>query len=216
MVTFEGYDRRIDKINACIKEYGLESLENCKAICENAGIDVEAVVLEYNEFLQELLDAYDDAERAYIAKNLLNEGEISEYAANLIIREESLNNQNYNVPYEKQLRYQIRQGGSPVEAENARLLRQVELLKEELEVRGISQKVFSEKTGISYTMLNEILNCKRPVTSDLSLLFESALGINSEMLINMQTRDSLAKSRLEPSMASRLSKIRQACASWLL
>ena len=46
MVTFEGYDRRIDKINACIKEYGLESLENCKAICENAGIDVEAVVRE--------------------------------------------------------------------------------------------------------------------------------------------------------------------------
>ena len=91
-----------------------------------------------------------------------------------------------------------------------------ELLKEELEVRGISQKVFSEKTGISYTMLNEILNCKRPVTSDLSLLFEAALGINSEMLINMQTRHSLAKSRLEPSMASRISKIRQACASWLL
>ena len=91
-----------------------------------------------------------------------------------------------------------------------------ELLKEELEVRGISQKVFSEKTGISYTMLNEILNCKRPVTSDLSLLFESALGINSEMLINMQTRHSLAKSRLEPSMASRISKICQACASWLL
>lgn len=50
----------------------------------------------------------------------------------------------------------------------------------------------------------------------LSLLFESALGINSEMLINMQTRHSLAKSRLEPSMASRISKIRQACASWLL
>ena len=101
---------------------------------QDAGIDVEAVVLEYNEFLQELLDAYDDAERAYIAKNLLNEGEISEYAANLIIREESLNNQNYNVPYEKQLRYQIRQGGSPVEAENARLRRQVELLKEEFKL----------------------------------------------------------------------------------
>ena len=46
MVTFEGYDRRIDKINECINEYGLGSLENCKEICDKAGIDVEAVVKE--------------------------------------------------------------------------------------------------------------------------------------------------------------------------
>lgn len=46
MVTFEGYDRRIEKINECIKEYNLESLDNCKTICDNAGIDVEAIVKE--------------------------------------------------------------------------------------------------------------------------------------------------------------------------
>ena len=33
-----------------------------------------------------------------------------------------------------------------------------DVLKEELESRGISQKYYSELTGVSYTMLNEILN----------------------------------------------------------
>ena len=46
MVTFEGYDRRIDKIMGCIEKYNLESLEHCKEICDNAGIDVEALVKE--------------------------------------------------------------------------------------------------------------------------------------------------------------------------
>ena len=39
-----------------------------------------------------------------------------------------------------------------------------DVLKEELESRGISQKYYSELIGVSYTMLNEILNGKRPVT----------------------------------------------------
>ena len=63
-----------------------------------------------------------------------------------------------------------------------------DVLKEELESRGISQKYYSELTGVSYTMLNEILNGKRPVTTDFALIVEASLGINPEMLINMQTR----------------------------
>ncbi len=46
MVTFEGYDRRIDKINGVLKEYGIKDLDECKSICENAGIDVESIVRE--------------------------------------------------------------------------------------------------------------------------------------------------------------------------
>ena len=44
MVTFEGYERRIDKINACMKKYGIKDLEDAKAICASKGIDVEAIV----------------------------------------------------------------------------------------------------------------------------------------------------------------------------
>ncbi len=67
-----------------------------------------------------------------------------------------------------------------------------DVLKEELESRGISQKKFSTVIGVSYTMLNEILNGKRPVTSDLALIVEAVLSINAELLINMQTRYTLA------------------------
>ena len=44
MVTFEGYERRIEKINACMKKYGIKDLEDAKAICNAKGIDVEAIV----------------------------------------------------------------------------------------------------------------------------------------------------------------------------
>ena len=53
-----------------------------------------------------------------------------------------------------------------------------EVLKEELEARGMSQKKFSELLNVPYTQLNEILNGKRPVTTDFALMMEAALGIN--------------------------------------
>ena len=44
MVTFEGYERRIDKINACMKKYDIKDLEDARVICSSKGIDVEAIV----------------------------------------------------------------------------------------------------------------------------------------------------------------------------
>ncbi len=44
MVKFEGYDRRIEKIEACLNEYGMKSLEEAREICLNAGINVEEIV----------------------------------------------------------------------------------------------------------------------------------------------------------------------------
>ena len=32
MSLFEGYERRVDKINAVLKEYGISSIEECKEI----------------------------------------------------------------------------------------------------------------------------------------------------------------------------------------
>lgn len=46
MVTFEGYDRRIANINKVLHENNLESLEQCRQICLDAGIDVEKIVRE--------------------------------------------------------------------------------------------------------------------------------------------------------------------------
>ena len=65
-------------------------------------------------------------------------------------------------------------------------------------------------------MLNEILNCKRPVTTEFALLVEAALGINPEMLINMQNRYNMAQARMKPTLSARFSEIQKRAASWLL
>lgn len=33
-IRFEGYERRIDKINKALAEYGIASLEEAKAVCD--------------------------------------------------------------------------------------------------------------------------------------------------------------------------------------
>jgi addiction module HigA family antidote len=90
-----------------------------------------------------------------------------------------------------------------------------DVLKEELEARGISQKKFSEVLSIPYTQLNEILNGKRPVTTDFALMMEAALGINPELLINMQMRYNMSVARHKKPLLARLVDIRKACAAIL-
>ena len=46
MALFEGYDRRIDHINAVLKEYGINGIEDAKAICAAKGIDPDATCKE--------------------------------------------------------------------------------------------------------------------------------------------------------------------------
>ena len=43
-IRFEGYERRIDKINAELKVHGLKSLEEAREICLSHGINVEEIV----------------------------------------------------------------------------------------------------------------------------------------------------------------------------
>ena len=88
-----------------------------------------------------------------------------------------------------------------------------DVLKEELEVRGISQKKFAEALSLPYTQLNEILNGKRPVTTDFALMMEAALGINPELLINMQTRYNMSVARQKKPLLERLIDIRKICAA---
>ena len=45
-MLFESYDRRIDKINAVLKEYGIADLEEAKQICLDKGVDAQQIVKE--------------------------------------------------------------------------------------------------------------------------------------------------------------------------
>ncbi len=44
MALFESYERRIEKINAAIKEYGISSVEEAKEICDKAGVNPYDIV----------------------------------------------------------------------------------------------------------------------------------------------------------------------------
>ena len=43
-ITFEGYERRIDKIASELKKYGIKSLEDARDICLKKGVNVEEIV----------------------------------------------------------------------------------------------------------------------------------------------------------------------------
>ena len=44
MIKFEGYERRIDKVNRELAQYGFESLEQAAELCASKGIDVAEIV----------------------------------------------------------------------------------------------------------------------------------------------------------------------------
>lgn len=44
MALFESYERRIDKINGVLAQYGIGSVEECREICKNAGFDPYEIV----------------------------------------------------------------------------------------------------------------------------------------------------------------------------
>ena len=84
-----------------------------------------------------------------------------------------------------------------------------EILKDEIEYRGITQRELAAKMGISYTQLNEVLNGKRPVNTEIALLFEAALGLEPVALVNMQTRYNIQTARKDNNFAKRLEAIRE-------
>ena len=84
-----------------------------------------------------------------------------------------------------------------------------ELLKEEIEYRGISQRRFSAEIEVCYSVLNEILNCKRPVSVELAILIEAALGIEANMLIRMQTDYNMQVARKNSKIMKKISDIRK-------
>lgn len=88
-----------------------------------------------------------------------------------------------------------------------------EILKDEIEYRGISQRKLAEEMGIAYSALNEILNARRPLTEKTALLFEAALGVNAEPLLKLQMKYNILSTKKDASFMQRLSKVRRIAAA---
>lgn len=84
-----------------------------------------------------------------------------------------------------------------------------ELLKDELEYRRISQRSLAKKLGLPYTAFNEILNSKRPVTTDFAMVMEAALGVSAGLLLRMQTDYNLQVAQSDSKLNKRLAEIRK-------
>ncbi len=87
-----------------------------------------------------------------------------------------------------------------------------EVLKDELEYRGISQRGFAKELGISYSAFNEMLNCKRSLSPELAMMMEAALGVDAAPLLAMQNEYDMQVAENDESFMEKLKKIRRIAA----
>lgn len=84
-----------------------------------------------------------------------------------------------------------------------------EVLKDEIEYRKLSQHKLTEQVGISYKVLNDILNCRRPVTTQTAMLFEAALDVPADLLMRLQLKYNMRQAAADPSFMERLEQVRK-------
>ncbi len=90
-----------------------------------------------------------------------------------------------------------------------------ELLKEEIEYRNLSQKRLAADMGVSYTVLNDIVNGKRSVNTKFALLCEAALGIPAHILLGLQAEYDMQTAKRDKSFLEKLSSVRKIVAAVL-
>jgi addiction module HigA family antidote len=87
-----------------------------------------------------------------------------------------------------------------------------EVLKDEIEYRGISQRKLAADMDVPYTQLNEILNGKRPLNTEFALLIEAVLDLPAEPLLKMQARYNMIVTKRNENFNEKLNKIRKTVA----
>jgi addiction module HigA family antidote len=87
-----------------------------------------------------------------------------------------------------------------------------EMIKDEIVARGLTQKDLAKQMGVSYTVFNEILNGKRPVTTEYALLLEAALGTDANIWLGLQADYNMQKMKQDRSFMKRLELIRKIAA----
>jgi plasmid maintenance system antidote protein VapI len=67
--------------------------------------------------------------------------------------------------------------------------------------------------GISYKLLNHILNERRSLTPATAMIFEAVLGIDAGLLMRMQLKYNMRVTRQDKIFLSRLAEIRKTAAA---
>ena len=106
----------------------------------------------------------------------------------------------------------IKEKGIANKMMSSMLIHPGEIIKDEIIARGITQRELAKQMGVSYTVFNEILNAKRPVTTEYELLLEAALGTDANIWLGLQADYNMQKMKGDNSFMKRLEKIRKVAA----
>ena len=84
-----------------------------------------------------------------------------------------------------------------------------EVLKDEIEYRKIPQSRLAKQMGMSYKIMNDILNERRPITIITAMMFEAALDIPADSLLRLQLKYNMQVAQKDNKLLSRLAEIRK-------
>lgn len=96
--------------------------------------------------------------------------------------------------------------------DSSMLIHPGEMIKDEIEYRGITQKALAKEIGVPASVLNEVLNGKRAVTTEYALLLEAALGIDSEIWLKLQMEYNRQQAKMNKPLMQRINHIREVAA----
>lgn len=87
-----------------------------------------------------------------------------------------------------------------------------EMIKDEIVERGITQRQLAERMEVSPTVLNEVLNGKRPVSTEYALMLEAVLGISAEIWLRLQMDYNMQVAKKDATFLNKLEKLRKVAA----
>lgn len=87
-----------------------------------------------------------------------------------------------------------------------------ELIRDELDERHMTQAKFADQIGVSPSLLNEVINGKRGVNTELALLLEASLGISANIWLKLQADYNMQVAKSDATFMNRLANIRKIAA----
>ena len=83
-----------------------------------------------------------------------------------------------------------------------------EVIKNEIGYNKISQRSLAKDIGMSYSALNELLNARRPLTIEVALRVEAALGLRADILMRIQLKYDLYQARHNPQLSQQIDSVK--------
>ena len=86
------------------------------------------------------------------------------------------------------------------------------LIRDELESRNMSQSKLAKQLDVSSSMLNEVINGKRAINTELALMLEAALSIPADVWLKLQSDYNMQMAKSNDTFMQKLAHIRKVAA----